>query len=238
MTYYSNSKIRKYSILKKINAIFFFSILMMSVEACQFHVAQHESLVRDEIRLHHANELVQNEKVTEQFHEFDGDEHFYDYISTYIQKNSNSIDSEKLTNSLFGMSREHNYDPIFLLAVIKTESKFNENAIGSAGEIGLMQIKPLTAEWICNKNKIHWRGAEALKNPEYNILIGSYYFRYLKKTMKSKSFKYISAYNLGVGGFKRASKELLAERDYFNRVIENYLSIYSELKLLKHHYRV
>ena len=93
-------------------------------------------------------------------------------------------------------------------------------------------IRPETAEWVCLKNKIAWRGANALKDPEYNLLIGSYYFQYLKLALKSKSIKYITAYNMGLTKLNRLSDQL-TEHEYFERVVKNYLSIYSELKRIK-----
>ena len=217
--------------VKKINIFVFFSFLMVSIQACQFHVSEQDVFLSDEIRNFHALELLPDHKSDEPVREFNGDTNFNDYINTYIHNHSASIDSEKLTNSILSISRVHSYDPIFLLAVIKTESKFNENAIGSVGEIGLMQIKPDTAEWICIKNNIHWRGANALKDPEYNVLVGSYYFRYLKKVLKSKSSKYITAYNMGLRAMKRSAHT--SENTYFARVIENYLAIYKDLKKIK-----
>ena len=228
----------RYFYLRKLNFVFFMSLIMMSVQACQFHVTKDDVLLSDVIRNIHAKELLPDKSKTREVREFNGDKKFHEYINTYIRNNSASMDSVRLTSSVLQISRDQSYDPIFLLAVMKTESKFNENAIGSAGEVGLMQIKPDTAKWICIKNKIHWRGAAALKDPAYNVLIASYYFKYLKKVLKSKSFKYISAYNLGLGGLNRMPGKALQEHPYFARVIENYLSIYSDLKKIKQRSRV
>lgn len=42
-------------------------------------------------------------------------------------------------------ARHHNVPESMALAVAETESKFNCDAVGKAGEIGLFQIKPTTA---------------------------------------------------------------------------------------------
>lgn len=220
----------KFLILKRINQTVFVSLIMLSVQACQFNTTQMDELSSHDIRNHHAEELLPSFVNNNEVRAFDGDSKFNEYISTYLQKNAAALDSGKLTHSLIQVSRENSYDPIFLLAIIKTESKFNTFAIGTHGEIGLMQIKPVTAEWICKKAGLHWRGAEALKDPAYNVKVGSYYFKYLKRVLNSQSLKYISAYNLGLGGLKRKTS---LEHPYFDRVIENYLSIYAELKLIK-----
>lgn len=55
-------------------------------------------------------------------------------------------------------------------AVIRVESNYNPNARGSAGEIGLMQIKPSTARMMGYSG-----GAGGLFNPETNIKFGMKY---------------------------------------------------------------
>jgi soluble lytic murein transglycosylase-like protein len=55
-------------------------------------------------------------------------------------------------------------------AVISVESNYRANARGSAGEVGLMQIKPATARMM------GYRGStKALYNPETNIKFGMLY---------------------------------------------------------------
>ena len=217
---------------KKFNLFVFFTIQIVFIEACQYQIAEHDLLLSDEIRNVHARQLLQT-KDTGPAKDFNGDPNFNRYIAAYLESQNRSLNSESFTRSLLSISRTQSYDPVFLLAVIKTESQFNQNAIGSVGEVGLMQIKPDTAEWVCLKNNIAWRGASALKDPEYNLLIGSYYFQYLKKRVNSKSHKYVTAYNMGLSAMFRAPPERLKESDYFERVISNYLAIYSELKRIK-----
>jgi soluble lytic murein transglycosylase-like protein len=55
-------------------------------------------------------------------------------------------------------------------AVIKVESNYRTNAVGSAGEIGLMQIKPATARMMGYSGS-----AKGLFNPETNIKYGMKY---------------------------------------------------------------
>lgn len=93
-----------------------------------------------------------------------------------------------------------------------------------------MQIKPTTAEWICKKKKIQWLGAEKLKDPSYNILVGAHYIDYLKKTLNSKSLRYINAYNMGINNLQRLPVEEHGKRAYYGKVISNYVSIYSNFR--------
>ncbi|MBY0555247.1 lytic transglycosylase domain-containing protein [bacterium] len=221
--------------LKKTGLFLVLSVMLVLNEGCNSKPQTEFSIViQDEIRENHAEELLgskaQNDATIKSF---DGDAKFARYIASYLKKRNKKIDAEKFTQVLMNLSKEQSYDPIFLLAVIKTESSFNANAIGGAGEIGLMQIKPDTAEWIANKKNIEWKGAKALKDPEYNILIGASYFKYLKNSVKSDSLKYVNAYNTGLASMHRMPASGLKKHPYFGKVINNYLSIYADLKKIK-----
>lgn len=221
------------SLLKKINLFIFFTMQIFLIEACEYRLTEQDSMMNDQIRTMHAEQILHDEGTSaDSIKEFNGDPQFNRYIAAFVKRSNSTLNADQFTNSLFTISREHSYDPVFLLAIMKTESSFNQFAIGSVGEVGLMQIRPETAEWVCLKNKIAWRGANALKDPEYNMLIGSYYFQYLKLALNSKSIKYITAYNMGLNKLKRVS-DSLTEHEYFERVVKNYLSIYSELKQIK-----
>lgn len=224
--------------LKKIGLLVLFLTILVLNEACQ-HTAPKEVfnvIVQDEIRKNHSKELLKkalNKSSLANIKSFDGDVRFHQYISHYLKKNNKKINADKFTQTLMNLSKSHAYDPILILAVIKTESSFNFNAIGGAGEIGLMQIKPKTAEWICNKKNIKWMGKKALKDPEYNILVGAHYLKYLMQTLNSQSMKYINAYNMGPASLKRTPSAELKKHPYFGKVTRNYLAIYSELKKIK-----
>ena len=221
--------------LKKIASIIWFVAILVLNEGCQTQTPDGFNIViQDKIRKNHSVELLNMQADNKNIKSFEGDADFYRYIAQYLMKNNKKIEAEKFTKTLMNLSQNHAYDPIFILAVIKTESAFDFNAIGSAGEIGLMQIKPDTAKWICYKKNIKWKGAQALKDPEYNILIGASYFKYLKKTLKSQSMKYINAYNMGLTSMKRMPSSDLKNHPYFGTVTSNYyLTIYSELKKIK-----
>lgn len=226
------NKIR--AVLKKLGLLLLFSVMLVLNEACQYrNPTEFNIVIQDMIRKNHSLELLNTKADQIDIKSFEGDANFYKYIKQYLKKNNKKIDAEKFTQTLLNLSQNHAYDPIFLLAVIKTESSFNFNAVGSAGEIGLMQIKPDTAKWICDKKNIKWKGAKALKDPEYNILVGAFYFKYLKKTLKSQSMKYINAYNMGLASMQRLPSSDLKKHPYFGKVTQNYVSIYSELMKIK-----
>lgn len=70
----------------------------------------------------------------------------------------------------------HNVDSRLIYAVIKKESNFNPKASGSAGEVGLMQIRPTTAatDWAL-AHGVTVPNAGLLYNPALNIEIGTWY---------------------------------------------------------------
>jgi soluble lytic murein transglycosylase len=118
-------------------------------------------------------------------------------------------------------------DPLFLLAVIKTESKFNLKARGSHGEIGLMQILPTTAAWIAPQ-----AGMPAnfnLEDPAVNIRIGATYFAQLRRDFDGKTHRYVGAYNMGAGNVRRLVASNIEPKEYPSRVLGNYNGFYKNL---------
>ena len=220
-------------VIKKLVLFTTFVLVMIVNQACQLRPAKTELVDQDAVRIKHAQELLKTDYKKSDLKSFEGDYKMAGYVQRYIDSENPDLNSNDLTETLLKISKKHGYDPIFLLAVIKTESRFNPNAIGSAGEIGLMQIKPVTAEWICKKHKLKWLGAAKLKNPQYNILVGAHYFEYLKKTLKSQSVRYINAYNMGINNLQRLPSSEQNALPYREKVMNNYLLIYSELRKIR-----
>jgi soluble lytic murein transglycosylase len=137
--------------------------------------------------------------------------------------------SKTISKVILQQSRKYQFDPIFLLAVIENESNFNPEAIGSAGEIGLMQLKPETARWIANKYNLPWNGPESLFDPITNIQIGSAYLSYLREEFKSESQLYIAAYNMGSTNVYRAMGRQILPQTYSRKVMRKYLRFYLQL---------
>ncbi|MCF3639369.1 lytic transglycosylase domain-containing protein [Rhizobium sp. TRM95111] len=79
-------------------------------------------------------------------------------------------------------------------AVVRVESNFNPRARGSAGEIGLMQIKPATARMM------GYRGsAKGLFDPETNIKFGMLYLAKAHELSGGTTCGTILRYNAGHG---------------------------------------
>lgn len=65
-----------------------------------------------------------------------------------------------------------------LYAVIFTESSFQKDAVSSAGAVGLMQMLPETAKWLCDRERVEF-SEEMLTDPEFSITYGARYLMIL-----------------------------------------------------------
>lgn len=198
--------------------------------SCQSPKPRHN----EEDRQRQAKEILDQRYSDSAAARFEKDPFLASYIEEYLKSNGRELASQDVVQTLIEISKKNQYDPIFLMAIIKTESQFRPNIIGSAGEIGLMQIKPDTAQWICQKKGVKWKGKNSLKDPHYNIEVGALYFKYLKKSLKSKAALYITAYNAGINNLSRMPASRGKSNIYFSKVLNNYLDIYKELEKIRH----
>ncbi|AFY02087.1 lytic transglycosylase domain-containing protein [Bdellovibrio bacteriovorus] len=134
-----------------------------------------------------------------------------------------------IARTVISESAKYGMDPVFVLAVIKTESKFNPLVVGRHGEIGLMQIKPDTAEWIAKKFDLPFNGKKTLQSPSANIKIGMAYMNYLRAKFDKKAMKYVSAYNMGPTNVRRLLAKNVKPAEYNSRVMKNYSVLYSNI---------
>lgn len=155
----------------------------------------------------------------------------YSFVSLFILDEAQKALPNKYKNRAFGVAQaiiseanKHNLDPLFVLALIKQESRFNPEAVGSVGELGLMQIRPETAVWLSQKFDIKFRGAKTLRDPEVNILIGVQYVSYLRE-MFGHGRLYLSAYNMGPKKLKSNLARNYWPKEYSSGVMKKYLDL-------------
>lgn len=96
-------------------------------------------------------------------------------------------------------SEEYEQDPIFVSAIINTESRFAKDAVSNKGAIGLMQIMPDTGAWIAGKLGIKSFDKKMLYDPEMNIRLGCWYLNYLEEKFDEEKKCIMAAYNGGPG---------------------------------------
>ena len=130
-------------------------------------------------------------------------------------------------------------DPALVKAVIWRESRFDPNARGRSGEIGLMQImKDTGADWAKAENlKFYWH--RRLYDPEKNINAGTWYLKTMLNRYRhtDNPVPYaLAAYNAGPGHADKWAKGIAAThsaafiqqidfprtREYVRTVMERY----------------
>jgi soluble lytic murein transglycosylase len=93
-------------------------------------------------------------------------------------------------------------DPYLIVALIREESRFDQDALSKAGAIGLMQLMPFTAFRVKKELNIELKDESDIYNIRNNILIGTHYLSNLLKEFGRISFA-IAAYNAGEDVLKK-----------------------------------
>jgi soluble lytic murein transglycosylase len=76
---------------------------------------------------------------------------------------------------IVGAARKYGVDPALIKAVVWRESRFDPNARGAAGEIGLMQIREAAAEEWAKAEGMSFFSHQHLYDPAKNVLAGTWY---------------------------------------------------------------
>jgi len=142
-------------------------------------------------------------------------------------------DEEKLelANVISDECDRYDYDPMFLMALIMTESSFKRGQVSSKGARGLMQIRPFVGQSLADKIGADWEGSKSLFHPDLNIRLGSLHL--FEMILKFKDVhKAIISYNFGETALRsrmRLNKPL--PKYYVNKVMDNY-------RMLKEKYKI
>jgi len=152
--------------------------------------------------------------------------------------------NHRFDSAIAEAARRYSLDPALIRAVIWQESRFDPDARGRAGELGLMQVREVAAR--------EWAKAEHIKNidrndcldPATNLLAGSYYLKnasrhyghaddpipyalaeynagrgnvlkWLTGTASTNSAAFVS--QIGFPGTKMYVTSILNRRDYYRR---------------------
>ena len=135
------------------------------------------------------------------------------------------VTKEEIAEVIYEEAVRHNQDPKFILALIATESSFQNWSVSEKGAKGLMQIMPYVAQSLAQEMDIEWSGDRTLFNPFLNIRMGIYYLSQL--IVDFEDFKTaLTAYNYGptyVRGLIQRKEKIPG--DYYLRL----LNVYEEL---------
>ncbi|NJL25955.1 MAG: lytic transglycosylase domain-containing protein [Calothrix sp. SM1_5_4] len=134
-----------------------------------------------------------------------------------------------VAQAIIDESVKYQFDPVFLLSVIQGESSFNPDRLGGLDEIGLMQIRPATGEWIAKKYGLPWKDSKTLFDPIANIRLGAAFLHHLRERFDSHAQLYLAAYNMGARNVNEAVGKNVWPKDYPNHVMKLYVEFYSNL---------
>ncbi len=110
---------------------------------------------------------------------------------------------------ILAAAKSYDVDPALIKAVVWRESRFDANARGRAGEIGLMQIMESAALDWASAEKIYPFEHEQLFNPATNVLAGAWYLQKLLRrySQTDDPLPYALAdYNAGRGNVLKWNK--------------------------------
>ena len=111
-------------------------------------------------------------------------------------------------------------DPLYLLAVIRQESRFNPDARSYAGARGLGQVMPETGEWIASKVGPPDYTHDDLWRPIISVRHEAWFFGWLLDQYQRDWFAALVAYNAGPGNLARwTNGEPIADHDLFYELI-------------------
>jgi soluble lytic murein transglycosylase len=131
---------------------------------------------------------------------------------------------------------QYGVDPLFVVSIIREESKFFPKSQSHKGAIGLMQLMPNTAQSIAESLGDKNFTNEDLLNPEKNIQYGTWYLSSLEKVFSNNTILVIAAYNGGRGhvqewinngqinpqNIREEDIPFKETRDYVGRVLKSY----------------
>lgn len=149
-----------------------------------------------------------------------------------LKKHGKPVQNGKdLAGAIVREAVAQNYDPVFVAAVIKSESAFNSLARSHKGAQGLMQIMPKTGVWLADQQSIP-RGK--LTDPGHNLKLGISYLKQLEAEYGGNRVLTLVAYNWGPGhvasasaGARRVPGEVM---QYAVKILNDYRRWSSELR--------
>ena len=121
-------------------------------------------------------------------------------------------------------SKKYGYDPLFLTALIITESSFYNRARSNRNAHGLMQLKPATAVALASEIRLQWKGTHTLYDPRKNIALGAYYLNKLVARFGDLTLA-LEAYNQGPSRLSRFLRKGYLPQHYSKKVLKNYRQI-------------
>lgn len=146
-----------------------------------------------------------------------------------ISNNNSTLDSKsiyEISKTIYEEAVKHNFNPLLIAAIIKTESNYDTKAISDSYAYGLCQVRRFIAPELAENIGIKWDGAEkTLFDPIKNIQIGVYYLSILNRDFNDLKTAVI-AYNQGPYAVQeRLTNNQELPDDYVNKVLDYYANL-------------
>jgi soluble lytic murein transglycosylase len=148
-------------------------------------------------------------------------------IVHYLKGKNVNLHEDKLNgmaHTVYNESQLYALDYRLVLAVMKVESNFRQQAKSPDGARGLLQIRPSLAKYISKDAGIAYSGAKCLYEPDKNIRLGVYHLSRLMDDFKNVSHA-LNAYN---AGSKRVRGKLSRNIEPSNMFVRKVLSEYEK----------
>ena len=132
-----------------------------------------------------------------------------------------------IAGSVYEESQKYDIDYRLILAVMKVESNFKNDAVSRKGARGLLQIKPSLARHISRTSDISVKSAKCLHEPEKNIKIGVNYLSRLIERFEN-IYTALHAYNVGPRKAKRnafGDEDEVPNNRFTKKVMKEYRQI-------------
>ena len=130
--------------------------------------------------------------------------------------------NKKIADLIYEEATRNNQDPKFILALIATESSFQNWSVSEQGAMGLMQIMPSVAQSIAKEMGIEWGGDRTLFNPFINIRMGVYYLSQLAGDFQDFGTA-LTAYNYGPTYIRNLiEKNQKIPSDFYHKLLDAY----------------
>jgi len=130
--------------------------------------------------------------------------------------------ASKISREIIVQSQKHKINPLLVMAFIQTESSFKPDAIGPVGEIGLMQLRYRTAQYVSERYDLEFKNEKELKNPLTNIKLGVAYLAYLKEKYDEVPAHMVPAYNVGPTKLREKLNKNELPQAYAGKIVQNY----------------
>lgn len=155
-----------------------------------------------------------------------------DLLHATVAAGASELASEtrrQVAEALVAAQCERGVDALLLLAVAERESRFDPEARGPAGGIGLLQIRAATAEAMARRLDIPWRGERSLLDPAVNAQLGAAYLARLHRRFGTWEAA-LAAYNLGPTRFaERIARGHPPSSSYARAILNRHRDLAAEL---------